>query len=95
MKDQPRVKTELAIYQLWARDIAMPEEDGDRLIRHLRSLPIAEGGGIPALALTAYARVGDREALLRPGFQRHVPKPIDPGQLASVIADLVQATSLQ
>ncbi|WP_337885846.1 PAS domain S-box protein [Fischerella thermalis] len=69
-------------------DIGMPGEDGYTLIRQLRSLPPEQGGQIPAAALTAYARQEDRQLALAAGFQMHVPKPIEPIQLLTVVARL-------
>ena len=68
-------------------DIGMPSEDGYSLIRRVRQLP-GEGSRIPAVALTAYARVEDREKILQSGFQEHLAKPVDAGELLSVIARL-------
>jgi CheY-like chemotaxis protein len=70
-------------------DIGMPEEDGYVLIRRIRSLTEAEGGQIPAIALTAYARLEDRDKALLSGFQLHFPKPINPLDLVLVVANLV------
>jgi len=70
-------------------DIGMPETDGYSLIRTIRSLPPEQGGQIPAIALTAYAGETDHQQILKAGFQRHVTKPVEPAQLAAVIADLV------
>jgi PAS domain S-box-containing protein len=69
-------------------DIGMPETDGYALIRQLRSLPSEQGGRIPAVALTAYARAEDRTQALLSGFQLHVPKPVNPAELAAVVANL-------
>jgi PAS domain S-box-containing protein len=69
-------------------DIGMPDEDGYMLIRQIRALPAAEGGNIPAAALTAYARSEDRRQALAAGYQLHVPKPVDPADLAAVVAEL-------
>ncbi|MGI9108188.1 MAG: PAS domain-containing protein [Pyrinomonadaceae bacterium] len=69
-------------------DIEMPGEDGYALIRQIRSLPEARGGKIPAAALTAYARAEDRMRALLAGFQLHVPKPVEPAELAAVVASL-------
>jgi CheY-like chemotaxis protein len=44
---------------------------------------------VPAAALTAYARSEDRAKALRCGFQIHLSKPIDPGELMKAIAGLV------
>ena len=70
-------------------DIGMPEEDGVSLIRSIRKLSKENGGDIPALALTAYASPEDRIKTLSAGFQMHLTKPIDPRELAVVIASLV------
>ncbi|HEY1536446.1 MAG TPA: ATP-binding protein, partial [Polyangiaceae bacterium] len=50
-------------------DIGMPHEDGYALIRHVRALSAAQGGQIPALALTAYARGTDAERAFDAGYQ--------------------------
>ncbi len=70
-------------------DIGMPEEDGYVLIRRIRSLSAEQGGKIPAVALTAYARMEDRHQALLSGFHLHFPKPVNPTDLALVVANLV------
>jgi PAS domain S-box-containing protein len=69
-------------------DLGMPEEDGYSLIKKVRSLSEEDGGRTPAAALTAYARVEDRMKVLRSGFQIHLPKPIEPAELVTVVANL-------
>jgi CheY-like chemotaxis protein len=71
-------------------DVGMPEVDGYELIRRLRKLPPHQGGKIPAIALTAYARVEDRMQALRAGYQMHVPKPVDLAELVAVASSLVK-----
>jgi PAS domain S-box-containing protein len=73
-------------------DIGMPQEDGYSLIRKLRSQSPEQGGKIPAAALTAYARTEDRMRAIQEGFQLHLPKPIQPAELATVVASLVGRT---
>lgn len=73
-------------------DIDMPQEDGYTLIRQVRALPTDQGGRIPAVALTADARAEDRTQALLAGFQLHVPKPVNAGELAAVIANLTGRT---
>jgi CheY-like chemotaxis protein len=51
-------------------------------------LDAAEGGGIAAVALTAYGRAQDRAAALAAGYDMHVPKPVDPGELTAIVASL-------
>ena len=71
-------------------DIGMPDEDGYALIRRIRSLPSPQGGQIPAAALTAYAREGDRFQVLDAGFHMHISKPIEPIQVLTAILKLVE-----
>jgi CheY-like chemotaxis protein/anti-sigma regulatory factor (Ser/Thr protein kinase) len=70
-------------------DIGMPGEDGYEFIAKLRAQagPVAQ---IPAVALTAYASRDDRIGLLSAGFQAHVPKPLDPLELVTVVANLAR-----
>jgi PAS domain S-box-containing protein len=69
-------------------DIGMPEMDGYQFIRELRRRPAAEGGQVPAIALTALARAEDRARALRSGFQAHLGKPMDPAELVATVASL-------
>jgi PAS domain S-box-containing protein len=70
-------------------DIGMPGEDGYDLIRKIRARPAEGGGRIPAVALTAYARVEDRLQALRSGYHMHVPKPVELMELVAVTSSLV------
>ena len=69
-------------------DIGMEGEDGYALIRKLRALSESEGGKIPAVALTAYARIEDKQRALSSGFQLHLAKPVDRNQLAMAVSGL-------
>jgi PAS domain S-box-containing protein len=71
-------------------DIGMPGEDGYSLIRRVRDLGKDAGGGVPALALTAYARAEDRMRAVRAGFQMHVVKPVEPVELVTMVASLAR-----
>jgi len=83
----------LLVFEGWApdilvSDIGMPGEDGYSFIGKVRSLEAARGGEVPAIALTAYARDNDKSHALAAGFQMHIPKPVEVGELASGIARL-------
>ena len=65
-------------------DIGMPVMDGFELIRRVRELPPSIRH-LPAAALTAYAQPEDRSRALRSGFQAHLAKPIDPGELLTAV----------
>lgn len=69
-------------------DLAMPGMDGYALIEEVRARRADEGGTVPAIALTAYARPEDRQRALAAGFQAHLAKPIDPADLVSTVARL-------
>jgi len=67
-------------------DIGMPGEDGYSLLERVRALASEDGGLVPAIALTAYARSDDRRRALAAGFQIHLSKPVDPDELISAVA---------
>jgi PAS domain S-box-containing protein len=69
-------------------DISMPEVDGYALIGRVREMAPDKGGRIPAVALTAYGRAIDRIRALSAGFNMHIPKPVEPAELATVVASL-------
>jgi CheY-like chemotaxis protein len=74
-------------------DIGLPDVDGFDLIQRIRQQHASDGGSVPAIALTAYARGEDRTRALRAGYQAHVAKPVEPGELVATIAsfaDLIQ-----
>jgi signal transduction histidine kinase/CheY-like chemotaxis protein len=74
-------------------DLGMPGEDGYTLIKKVRALSPEDGGQTPSAALTAYARVEDRMKVLRAGFQIHIPKPVEPAELITVVANLAGRTA--
>ncbi|MBD1940911.1 response regulator, partial [Coleofasciculus sp. FACHB-712] len=74
-------------------DIGMPDEDGYSLLGKVRKLDATQGGETPAIALTAYAREEDRTQALSAGFQMHLAKPVEPDELANVVAKLAASTS--
>lgn len=76
---------------LLVSDIGLPEVDGYELLRRLREMDPSGAGGIPAIAMTAYARAEDRMLAFRAGYQAHLPKPVEPAQLLEAVAQLVRA----
>jgi signal transduction histidine kinase len=69
-------------------DISMPGTDGYHLIRKIRRLAVNRRPRLSAIALTAHARPEDRLRTLFSGFDVHMPKPVDPMELASIVARL-------
>ncbi len=74
-------------------DIGMPLEDGYSLIRRIRELPPAEGGLIPAGALTGWATPQEARRALAEGFQLHITKPVDVERLIAVVHRLASGLS--
>ena len=70
-------------------DIGMPGEDGYSLMQKVRSSDNSYRR-VPAVALTAFARAEDRMKALTAGFNMHVPKPVEPAELTTVIASLIK-----
>jgi len=75
-------------------DIAMPNRDGFDFIAALRRLP-SPRRDIPVAALTAYAKSEDRNRVLSAGFHAHLAKPLDPADIAAVVAELAQAAGVR
>jgi signal transduction histidine kinase/ActR/RegA family two-component response regulator len=73
-------------------DIGMPEMDGYMLIAKLRGLGREQGGQTPAIALTAFARSEDRRQAMLAGFDVHIAKPVEPGELVAVVSRLARRT---
>ena len=69
----------------------MPNGDGYALIKEIRSLEYGEARRIPAIAYTTYTRAEDRTRCLAKGYQMHIAKPADPGELAAAISSLAAA----
>jgi PAS domain S-box-containing protein len=84
----------IAVLQTWkpdvlVSDVAMPGEDGYTLIGKVRELSDHVVAGIPAIAVTAHARLEDRRRALEAGFEYHIAKPIDRMRLIDAVASAV------
>ena len=73
-------------------DLGMPEMDGFELIKRVRTSTEKLVRRVPAAALTAFARSEDRTKALQSGFEMHLAKPVDPGELVASIATLARRT---
>lgn len=78
---------------LLVSDIGMPEMDGYMLIDCIRRQLPPPFQNLLAIALTAYAGEANEQKVLQAGFQRHLAKPVDPGELVMAIAQLIEASS--
>jgi CheY-like chemotaxis protein len=75
-------------------DLGMPELDGFELIARIRRSSNPAVRDVPAAALTAFARSDDRTRALRSGFDMHLAKPVDPGELVAAVAMLTRRARL-
>jgi len=75
-------------FEVLISDIGMPKTDGYELMRQIRQQENSTGKRIPAVALTAYARVQDRMQAILAGFSTHIAKPVDANELVTVVASL-------
>jgi PAS domain S-box-containing protein len=67
-------------------DIGMPGLDGYQLLHQIRKA----GLNLPALAVTAFARGEDAVRAIDAGFQRHLPKPVNPTELCAAVAAITR-----
>jgi CheY-like chemotaxis protein len=74
-------------------DIGLPGMDGYQLLEEVRRREAADGGGVPAIALTAFARVEDKMRALRTGYQAHIAKPVESAELVATVASFAELVS--
>jgi signal transduction histidine kinase/ActR/RegA family two-component response regulator len=75
--------------QVLLLDIGLPDIDGHDLARSLRAMP--QTARAIFIALTGYGTPEDRARSREAGFDYHLTKPVDPGELARVLTELKQA----
>jgi CheY-like chemotaxis protein len=66
-------------------DIGMPEMDGYATVVALRAF----GHMLPAVALTGYGQMEDKEKALAAGFDAHLTKPIGAAELRATLSELL------
>jgi len=64
-------------FDLILLDIQMPVTSGETILQSIRSHSDPLKRTVPVIAVTAHAMAGDRERLLRVGFNDYISKPID------------------
>lgn len=67
--------TEKSTYDLILMDIALPGIDGVEATKIIKSR--SDYKNVPVVALTAFAMAGDKERLLKAGFDDYISKPLD------------------
>ena len=75
---------------LLVSDIGMPKVDGYDFIQQVRADPDQAIAAVPAIALTAFASLRERDRALAAGFTRHVAKPVDAVRIFTAIAELLR-----
>lgn len=74
-------------FDLILMDVQMPEMDGLEAARIIRKTDFFKH--IPIIALTANAYTEDRDACLAAGMDEFISKPVQPDQLAVIVAKLI------
>ncbi|MEE4606533.1 MAG: response regulator [Desulfobacteraceae bacterium] len=70
-------------------DIQIPGIDGLDATKIIKDDPVLKH--IPVVALTPYARQGDKEKALSAGFNRYVAKPIDTRNFLDILSEYLRA----
>lgn len=65
------------------------QRNGEDVMNEIRHMPAY--GGVPFIAVTAYALPDDRERFLSAGFDGYLAKPVDKRQLRSVMLEVLAA----
>ncbi len=68
-------------------DIQLPMMDGYAVATALRTLESMQG--VPIVAVTSYAMVGDREKCLAAGCNGYIEKPINPETFANEVSSFL------
>jgi PAS domain S-box-containing protein len=69
-------------------DIGMARLDGYQMLRNMRAAGF-DAERMPAIALTAFSRVQDRDDAMEAGFQAHLAKPVRAEALIAAVANLI------
>jgi len=68
-------------------DLQMPVLNGYEAARQLKDIPALRG--VPIIAVTAFAMVGDRDKILARGFDGYIAKPITPERFVSEVEGFI------
>ena len=70
-------------------DLQMPNMNGYDAARQVKEVPALRG--VPIIAVTAAAMVGDRDKILARGFDGYIAKPITPERFVSEVEGFIAA----
>lgn len=65
-------------------DIGMPRRRGDEVARAIRAMP--EGEAVLLVAITGWGQDRDKAEALAAGFNHHLTKPVDIGELLAIVS---------
>ena len=68
-------------------DLQMPNMNGYEAARQVKEVPALRG--VPIIAVTAAAMVGDRDKILARGFDGYIAKPITPERFVSEVEGFI------
>jgi CheY-like chemotaxis protein len=74
-------------------DIQMPGISGWQIAEAVRLDPDPAIRDIPLIAVTAHAMNGDRERILKAGYDGYISKPIDPGTFLQTLKSILEKIS--
>lgn len=69
-------------------DISLPDISGEEIFKKMKEMEHYKG--VPAIAVTAIARQGDKEKYLEMGFDGYIPKPINNETFVSQIQQFIK-----
>ena len=69
-------------------DIKMPVMDGFEAVRKIKK----KNTGIPVIAVTAYAQAGDKDKIMKTGFDDYISKPINIEKLLEILSRYLAKT---
>jgi two-component system cell cycle response regulator len=68
-------------------DLQLPVMNGYEAARLVKEVPALRG--VPIIAVTAFAMVGDRDKILARGFDGYIAKPITPERFVSDVEGFI------
>ncbi len=71
-------------------DLAMPGQDGYSMLSQIRQNPADKGGSVPAVALSAFSSIDNKQKAFESGFQKYHTKPFEPDGIIQDILQLIR-----
>ncbi len=82
--------TENGLPDIILSDLAMPQQDGYSMLSQIRQYPVEKGGNIPAIALSAFSSMDNKQKAFESGFQKYHTKPFEPDGIVQDILQLLK-----